>query len=231
MRQASDGDAADVPAQQPAAATTPPVSSERAAAGFAGKVIEVVGGKYDRTVGDIDYDGTLINLALVEAGLAWHYVKYAADPTNLAEAERKAQVDTTALWDGDRIRQASSLPPPESPLQSECSRSPSTDQWHFCSHDRHEGDVGFQRQAGHVDDSLGDVPDVHSRFGHGRAVSLHDTCLHSLCHLCRSVADVDLSARDVVRSTIQRCGFRQAGDGMLCGCVRSGQWSRCHCGN
>ena len=228
MRQASDGDAADVPAQQSVATTTPPVTSEQAAARFAGKVIEVVDGKYNRTIGDIDYDGTLINLAFVEAG---HNVKYAADQTDLIDVERKAQVDTTALWAGDRTRQASSLPPPESFLQSGCSRSPSTDQWHFCGHDGHEGDVGFQRQAGHVDDSLGDVFDVHSWFRHGRAVSLQDTRLHALCHLCRRVADVDLSARDVVCSTIQRCGFRQAGDGMLCGCVRSGQWSRCHCGN
>ena len=118
MWQALDGDAEDVPAQQPAAATTPPVTSEQATARYSGKVIEVVDGKYDRTVGDIDYDGTLINLALVEAGLAWHYVEYAADRTNLAEVERKAQVDTTALWAGDRTRQASSIPPPENPLQS-----------------------------------------------------------------------------------------------------------------
>ena len=34
----------DVPVQQPAAVTTPPVTSEQAAAGFAGKVIKVVDG-------------------------------------------------------------------------------------------------------------------------------------------------------------------------------------------
>ena len=98
------------------------MTSEQAAARFAGKVIEVVDGKYNRTIGDIDYDGTLINLAFVEAG---HNVKYAADQTDLIDVERKVQVDTTALWAGDRIRQASSIPPPESPLQSGCSRSPS----------------------------------------------------------------------------------------------------------
>jgi starvation-inducible outer membrane lipoprotein len=32
----------DIPAQQPAAVTTPPVTSEQATAGFAGKVIKVV---------------------------------------------------------------------------------------------------------------------------------------------------------------------------------------------
>ncbi len=35
---------ADVPVQQPAAVTTPPVTSEQATAGFTGKVIKVVDG-------------------------------------------------------------------------------------------------------------------------------------------------------------------------------------------
>jgi endonuclease YncB( thermonuclease family) len=145
----------DVPAQQPAAVTTPPVTSEQVTAGFAGKVIKVVDGdtidvltddketirirfsgidtpergqpfgnnatrmlkelvageivrivpqgddRYDRRVGEIYHDGTLINLALVEAGLAWHYVKYAADRTDLAEAKRKARADNADLWAGN----------------------------------------------------------------------------------------------------------------------------------
>jgi len=135
----------DVPAQQPAAVTTPPVTSEQATAGFAGKVIKVVDGdtidvltddmetirirfsgidtpergqpfgnnaaqslkdsilgndvkvvshdqdRYDRIVGDIYHNGTLINPALVKAGLAWHYVKYAPDNPALREAEQQAR--------------------------------------------------------------------------------------------------------------------------------------------
>ncbi len=56
--------------------------------------------RYDRTVGDIYYDGTLINLALVEAGLAWHYVKYAPDRDDLAKAEQNARARNIGLWAG-----------------------------------------------------------------------------------------------------------------------------------
>ena len=142
----------DIPVQQPADVTTPPVTPEQATAGFAGKVIKVVDGdtidvltddmetirirfsgidtpergqpfgnnatqmvkelvageivrivpqgddRYDRTVGDIYYDGTLINLSLVKAGLAWHYVKYAPDDTALREAEQQAREMRSGLW-------------------------------------------------------------------------------------------------------------------------------------
>ena len=35
--------------------------------------------RYGRAIGDIYHDGERINLALVKAGMAWHYVKYAPD--------------------------------------------------------------------------------------------------------------------------------------------------------
>ena len=68
-----------------------------------GNVVKVVShdqDKYGRTVGDIYHDGTLINLALVKAGLAWHYVKYAPDDTALREAEQQARRLETGLWSG-----------------------------------------------------------------------------------------------------------------------------------
>ena len=46
--------------------------------------------RYGRTIGDIYHDDTLINLSLVKADLAWHYVKYAPDNTALREAEQQA---------------------------------------------------------------------------------------------------------------------------------------------
>jgi endonuclease YncB( thermonuclease family) len=54
---------------------------------IAGKTVRVVpqgGDRYKRTVGAIYHQGRLINLSLVEAGLAWHYVKYAPKRTDLA---------------------------------------------------------------------------------------------------------------------------------------------------
>lgn len=61
---------------------------------IAGKTVRVVpqgGDRYKRTVGAIYHEGTLINPALVKAGLAWHYVKYAPDNTALREAEQQAR--------------------------------------------------------------------------------------------------------------------------------------------
>jgi micrococcal nuclease len=68
-----------------------------------GNVVKVVShdqDRYGRTVGDIHHDGTLINLALVKAGLAWHYVKYAPDDTALREAEQQARRLEKGLWSG-----------------------------------------------------------------------------------------------------------------------------------
>ena len=59
---------------------------------IAGKTVRVVpqgGDRYKRTVGAIYHEGRLINLALVKAGLAWHYVKYAPNRKDLAKAEQK----------------------------------------------------------------------------------------------------------------------------------------------
>ena len=64
------------------------------------KVVSHGQDRYGRTVGDIYYDGTLINLSLVKAGLAWHYVKYAPDRDDLAGAEQKARADNIGLWAG-----------------------------------------------------------------------------------------------------------------------------------
>jgi len=67
----------------------------------AGEIVRIVpqgDDRYDRTIGDIYHNGTLINLAMVKAGLAWHYVKYAPDDTALREAEQYARELNTGLW-------------------------------------------------------------------------------------------------------------------------------------
>ena len=56
--------------------------------------------RYGRAIGDIYHDGTLLNLSLVKAGLAWHYVKYATDREDLVQAEQQARALQTGLWGG-----------------------------------------------------------------------------------------------------------------------------------
>ena len=40
------------------------------------RIVEHDKDRYGRTIGELYHDGTLINLSLVKAGLAWHYVKH-----------------------------------------------------------------------------------------------------------------------------------------------------------
>ncbi len=68
--------------------------------GIVVKVVSYGQGKDDCTIGEIYHDGTLINRAIVAAGMAWHYVKYVPDNTALAEAEKQARKLETGLWSG-----------------------------------------------------------------------------------------------------------------------------------
>jgi len=53
--------------------------------------------KYDRVLAVVYANGTNVNLALIQAGLAWHYKKYSSD-TNLAAAEKAASGAEIGLW-------------------------------------------------------------------------------------------------------------------------------------
>lgn len=72
----------------------------------AGKQVEVEGNKrdrYQRVVGKIIHGGRDVNLALVRAGLAWWYRKYAreqsaADQVLYEAAEDKARAKGVGLW-------------------------------------------------------------------------------------------------------------------------------------
>ena len=54
--------------------------------------------RYGRVVGDIYLGEELINLKLVEAGLAWHYVMFAKDNKIMAAAEAEARAAKRGLW-------------------------------------------------------------------------------------------------------------------------------------
>ncbi len=65
-----------------------------------GKTVEVNAtdkDRYGRTVAWVYVDGQNLNLALVKAGLAWHYKRYSSDQA-LAEAEVEARKGKVGLW-------------------------------------------------------------------------------------------------------------------------------------
>ena len=91
-------------------------------------------------------------------------------------------------------------------------RLPPPDERHLCRHHGHEQDVGFERQARHVDDGVRDVLHVHQRFDRDLAVRLQHALRHPLGHFGERVADVDLAAGDVVLAAVERGGLGEAGD-------------------
>lgn len=91
----------------------------------------------------------------------------------------------------------------------------STDEGHFGGHDCHEEHVGFQGEAGHVDDGVGDVFYVEGRLGFDGEVGLEGAVGHGGGELGSGVADVDLTARDVVRAALERGGFGEACDSVF----------------
>ncbi len=66
-----------------------------------GKVVKVVimdTDRYGRFVGKIYLGETYVNLEIVKAGFAWHYVRYAPDDKDLADAEKEARKEKKGLW-------------------------------------------------------------------------------------------------------------------------------------
>lgn len=53
--------------------------------------------QHGRKVGRVSSDGRDLSLLLVEAGLAWHYVRHSSDRL-LADAEKKARSAGKGLW-------------------------------------------------------------------------------------------------------------------------------------
>jgi endonuclease YncB( thermonuclease family) len=55
------------------------------------------GDRYGRTVGRVSVDGTDVNAAMIEAGMAWHYKKYDSR-RSMAEKESAAKAARVGLW-------------------------------------------------------------------------------------------------------------------------------------
>jgi endonuclease YncB( thermonuclease family) len=53
--------------------------------------------RYGRMVADVAIEGRDVGLAMVEAGLAWHFTRYSSDQ-RLAAAEREARAAKRGLW-------------------------------------------------------------------------------------------------------------------------------------
>ena len=71
-----------------------------------GKVVRVksIGqDRYGRELGRITVDETDVNLGLVRAGMAWHFIQY-SDEKLLADAEIEARNNRVGLWaDADPV--------------------------------------------------------------------------------------------------------------------------------
>ena len=74
--------------------------------------------RYGRVLGDIYVGEELINLKMVEAGLAWHYVMFAKDHTAMAKAEVEARTARRGLW-----QEPHPIPPWEYRKQSRAKQS------------------------------------------------------------------------------------------------------------
>ena len=64
------------------------------------------------------------------------------------------------------------------------------------------------------------MPQIQAGLGHQCTVRLGNARRHLLGHFGSSVANVDLTARDVVLTSIQRNTLREAGDGVFSRSVR-----------
>ena len=53
--------------------------------------------KYDRTIGRVYVDGRDVGLAMLEAGVAWHYIKY-DQSKKYADGEKVARAARRGLW-------------------------------------------------------------------------------------------------------------------------------------
>jgi hypothetical protein len=68
------------------------------------------------------------------------------------------------------------------------------------------------------------MPRVHRGLGGNGAIRLQNALGHGRGHFRGRVADVDLSAGDVVRSPFERYGLGEAGDRMFRRAVCDGVW-------
>ncbi len=77
------------------------------------------------------------------------------------------------------------------------------DKRHLRRHDVQEHRVGVERPCRHEHQRICNVLHVHARLDHGVAARLLDTGGHAFGHLGRGVADVDLTAGDVIGAAVE----------------------------
>lgn len=70
----------------------------RQAFGKQARIFPMETDRYGRMVARVRVDGDDLSLAIIGAGLAWHYRRYAPDESELAEAERVARKARRGLW-------------------------------------------------------------------------------------------------------------------------------------
>ena len=83
----------------------------------------------------------------------------------------------------------------------------------------------------HEDDGAGNVGDVHRRLDHDVAIGLRHAVCHPRGHFGQRVADVDLTAGDVVFAAVHRSRLCETGHRMLGSSVWSGVRPRSVCGD
>ena len=54
--------------------------------------------RYGRSIGKVYVGGIYTNLEMVKSGLAWHYVQYAPNDSEIANAEKAARASKVGLW-------------------------------------------------------------------------------------------------------------------------------------
>ena len=104
--------------------------------------------------------------------------------------------------------------------------SAATNKRHFCSHDGQELNVCFQGKVCHKQDGAGYVVDIHDRLGRNGSVSLGHAAGHSRCKVGPRVADVNLTAGDIVPSSVQGSRLGKTRYAVLGRRIRRRVWPR-----
>ena len=96
--------------------------------------------RYGRLVARVFADGQDVSIALVQAGLAWHYTRYSSDPA-LAQAEKTARAAEIGIW---------SLPNPAPPWELRAQKARAVSSESATSGSEQSGTVYHGNRSSHV---------------------------------------------------------------------------------
>lgn len=105
-----------------------------------------------------------------------------------------------------------------------------SDQGHLGGHDGEERYAGVQGKVRHVEDGTHDMLHVDGRLDGDTAIGLLHAFLHFPGHGRGGVANVDLTACNVILTSVQSRRLGQPGNGVLGGGVGGGVGAWCLCG-